>query len=59
MAKKKSKAKKNANLIFRLKSTAKTGHFYSVYAKKGTNLQLKKYDPVLRQRILYKQTTSK
>ncbi len=48
-----------ANRIkIRLVSTAKTGHFYTTTKnpkKRQEKLELKKYDPVIRKHVLYKE----
>jgi large subunit ribosomal protein L33 len=51
-------AKKKANLLVRLDSTADTGYF--VVRKRNPKrttekLQLKKYDPVVRKHVLFKE----
>ena len=49
----KSKSKKR---IVKLVSSANTGHFYATYISKSTKkISLKKYDPVIRQRVIYNQ----
>lgn len=43
----------------KLVSTAKTGHFYTTTKNKRnttTKLELKKYDPVLRKHVVYKES---
>ncbi len=43
----------------KLESTAGTGHFYTTTKNKRTQtgkLELKKYDPVARKHVLYKET---
>ena len=43
----------------RLVSTAKTGHFYTTTKNKRTStekLEVKKYDPVARQHVIYKES---
>ncbi len=43
----------------RLVSTAKTGHFYTTTKNKRTStekLEVKKYDPVVRQHVIYKES---
>jgi large subunit ribosomal protein L33 len=43
----------------RLVSTAGTGHFYTTKKKKvpgGGKLEIKKYDPVVRKHVLYKES---
>jgi len=52
-------AKKGKREQIKLESTAGTGHFYTT-AKNRQNtpnkLELKKYDPVARKHVLYKET---
>lgn len=46
----------------RLKSTAGTGHFYTTDKNKRNTpdkLQFKKYDPVARKHVIYKETKIK
>jgi len=43
----------------KLVSTAKTGHFYTTTKNKRTTtskLELKKYDPVVRKHVIYKES---
>ncbi|MGW8180513.1 MAG: 50S ribosomal protein L33 [bacterium] len=43
----------------KLVSTAKTGHFYTTTKNKRnttTKLELKKYDPVIRKHVVYKES---
>ncbi len=43
----------------RLVSSAKTGHFYTTTKNKRKNtekLEVKKYDPVVRQHVMYKES---
>lgn len=43
----------------KLVSTAKTGHFYTTVKNKRnttTKLELKKYDPVVRKHVVYKES---
>jgi len=43
----------------RLVSTAKTGHFYTTYKNKRNTtgkLEVKKYDPVVRKHVIYKES---
>lgn len=50
---------KTMRIKIRLVSSAGTGHFYTTTknAKKGTGkLELKKYDPVVRKHVLYKES---
>jgi len=45
--------------IIKLLSTAKTGHFYTTTKnkrKKPEKLEVKKYDPVIRKHVVYKET---
>jgi large subunit ribosomal protein L33 len=45
--------------IVRLLSTAGTGHFYTTTKNpklKSDKLQLRKYDPVVRKHVLYRET---
>ena len=49
--------KSNARAVIRLKST-ESGHMYSTYKNKKnspTKLEIKKYDPLIRKRIVYKE----
>ena len=42
----------------KLASTAGTGHFYTTVKNRGntaTKLELKKYDPVVRRHVIYKE----
>ena len=46
----------------KLKSSAGTGHFYTTTKNKRANpekLELKKYDPVIRKHVAYKETKLK
>ena len=46
----------------KLESSAGTGHFYTATKNKRTmpdNLEIKKYDPVARKHVLYKETKLK
>ena len=51
------------NLVkIRLVSTAGTGHFYTTTKNKATHpekLELRKYDPVVRKHVLYKEQKMK
>ena len=48
-------ARKN-NEIVKLESTAGTGHFYTTTRnRRAKKLELKKYDPVVRKHVLYKE----
>ena len=45
--------------IIKLQSTAGTGHFYTTTKNpklKSEKLQLRKYDPVVRKHVLYRET---
>ena len=54
-----AKGKQNRELI-RLVSTGGTGYFYTTEKKKSRDkLQLKKYDPVLKKHILFKEAKIK
>ncbi len=53
------------DLLIRLKSTAKTGHMYFIRynkkaalakGKKNTKLEIKKFDPVVRKHVMYKES---
>lgn len=51
-------AKKNSNDLIRLISSAGTGHFYTTSKnKKNTpeKFEFKKYDPVVRKHVIYKE----
>ncbi len=49
-------AKKQQRDLIRLNSTAGTGYFYTTDKKKGREkLELKKYDPVIRKHVLFKE----
>jgi large subunit ribosomal protein L33 len=54
MATKKSASKKKSNMI-KLVSSADTGHFYTtkIGKTKRDKLKIKKYDPVIRERVIY------
>ena len=46
----------------KLESTAGTGHFYTTNKNKRTTpdkLEIKKFDPVARKHVIYKETKSK
>jgi large subunit ribosomal protein L33 len=46
----------------KLESTAGTGHFYTTTKNKKTTpekLEIKKYDPVVRKHVIYKETKLK
>ncbi len=52
-------AKKGKRELIKLESTAGTGHFYTTVKNKQNTpdkIQLKKYDPVARRHVLYKET---
>jgi len=54
-------ARKNRDII-KLESSAGTGHFYTTTKNRRNNdkkLELKKYDPVVRKHVLYKETKIK
>jgi len=54
-------AKSNRDLI-KLVSTAGTGHYYTTSKNKRTTpqkLEFKKYDPVVRQHVIYKEAKIK
>ncbi|NKB47412.1 MAG: 50S ribosomal protein L33 [Legionellales bacterium] len=55
-------AKKGPRILIRLESTADTGHFYTAEVnernmkeKGNSKLELRKYDPVARKHVLYRQ----
>ena len=51
---KKSTATKSKKRLIRLVSSANTGHFYTTTRpKEGSKMQIKKFDPVIRERVLY------
>jgi large subunit ribosomal protein L33 len=53
------KRKTKMRIKIRMVSSAGTGHFYTTTknAKKGTGkLELKKYDPVVRKHVMYKES---
>lgn len=44
--------------LIKLESTAGTGHYYTTYKNKRTHpekMEMKKYDPVVRKHVLYKE----
>ena len=48
--------------LIRLNSTAGTGHFYTTSKNKRTmpeKLEIRKYDPVIRKHVLYKEAKIK
>lgn len=52
-------AKKGKREKVKLESSAGTGHFYTTKKNRQTTpqkLELKKYDPVVRKHVLYKET---
>lgn len=54
-------AKSNRDLI-KLVSSAGTGHYYTTSKNKRTmpeKLEMKKYDPVIRQHVMYKEAKIK
>lgn len=55
-------AKKGGREIIRLSSTAETGHFYTTTKNKRNmpeKMEIKKFDPVVRKHVLYKETKLK
>jgi len=55
-------AKKGKREKIKLESTAKTGHFYTTLKNKQNTpqkIELKKYDPVARKHVVYKETKLK
>ena len=49
-------AKSNKREKVKLVSTANTGYYYTLNKKKSLNkLQLKKYDPVVKKHVLFKE----
>ena len=53
---------KGSREIIRLVSSAGTGHFYTTTKNKRTmpdKLELKKYDPVIRKHVIYKEAKIK
>lgn len=55
-------AKKNASLLIRLKSSEDTGFFYvrkKNPKKKPEKLELRKYDPVVRKHVIFKEAKIK
>ena len=51
-------AKKNKNILVKLVSTADTGYFFVKKRNPGaltTKLSFKKYDPVVRKHVLFKE----
>jgi large subunit ribosomal protein L33 len=52
-------AKKGSREIIKMESTAKTGFFYTTTKNRKTStgkLELKKYDPVVRKHVSFKET---
>jgi large subunit ribosomal protein L33 len=55
-------AKKNVGLTIKLLSTADTGYFYVTsknQRKKPEKLELKKYDPVVRKHVVFREAKIK
>ena len=55
-------AKKGKREKIKLESSAGTGHFYTTVKNKQTTpnkIELKKYDPVVRKHVIYKETKLK
>ncbi len=53
-------AKANAREIIKLVSTADTGYFYTTTKKRGKEkLERKKFDPVVRKHVAFKETKIK
>ena len=55
-------AKKGKREKIKLESSAGTGHFYTTVKNKQTTpskIELKKYDPVVRKHVVYKETKLK
>ncbi len=55
-------AKKGKREKIKLQSTAGTGHFYTTEKNKTntpSKLEMKKYDPVVRKHVVYKETKLK
>jgi large subunit ribosomal protein L33 len=55
-------AKKNASIAVKMLSTADTGYFYVAKKnarKKPEKMQFRKYDPVVRKHVLFKETKIK
>lgn len=51
---------KNARELIRLVSSAETGYFYTTARKRGREkLQVKKYDPVVRKHVIFKEAKIK
>ncbi|MBF2755055.1 MAG: 50S ribosomal protein L33 [Gammaproteobacteria bacterium AqS3] len=56
--KKGGKSKKQAKELIRLNSSAGTGHFYTTTKNRRTSegkMEIKKYDPVVRKHVIYKE----
>ncbi len=53
-------ARSRARDIIKLVSTAETGYFYTTTKKKGKDkLELKKFDPVVRKHVVFKEAKIK
>jgi large subunit ribosomal protein L33 len=53
-------AKKMNRELIRLVSTADTGYFYTTKRKKGRDkLEIKKYDPIVKQHVVFKEAKIK
>ena len=53
-------AKKQNRELIRLVSTAETGYFYTTRRKKGRDkLEMKKYDPVVKKHVVFKEAKIK
>lgn len=55
-------AKKGVREKIRLRSTAETGHFYTTTKNKRTmpeKMEIKKFDPVVRKHVLYREAKIK
>jgi len=53
-------AKKMNRELIRLVSTAETGYFYTTKRKKGRDkLEMKKFDPVVKKHVLFKEAKIK
>lgn len=52
----------SAHEIIKLASTAKTGYYYTTTKNKKTNtekIELKKYDPIVRKHVIFKESKIK